>query len=444
MIEITLFDIFTVFIFIFTRFTLHVISALMKPPPLHLVSIAISSLPLIAGSCGDDDSAVNTHNTSFSFSTAPGLETHWCQYAKLPKEVSGSPVSAISVTGMRWSWENAHHWALYRTLPTLPPNVSLDQPFDCFQPGAMQHASNSSLVLAGDKVGSQVFPEGTGLSFTPGEVVLIQLHSLNVTDQPLTATLKVDFDVADAADIPNPLGLIQFYDPYIVVENQGPARAQMRCQIPSNMTVLGSTTHQHLRGTGVKVFVDPPAGPRASTPILESLDWEHPVSLQEPLTLTANSHVRTVCDYRGDGTPAYQGQNKQTDEMCMFIGYYYPVIPGAQGALFENCVDDTVPGGIGDEYGTGDKSCAQTLGCIQTCSPADAPRPGDGRIDVGACYQRCMVDSCPAASEPLSSLSQCVQTKCAQACNQGGDCGACVAANCGAEFGACQSASCGG
>lgn len=374
---------------------------------------------------------------SFQFTTPSGEETHWCQYTRLP-EGDGS---GVSITGYSWTWENMHHWALYRTTPDLPADVPLDQPFDCFQPGAMKYAQPASLVLAAGDAGEQMFPEGTGFTFQPGEIVIFQAHTVNVTSGDLPISLEVTLDTVDPSAVPNPLGLLQFYDPYIVVPAHTQARAQMRCRIPKDMTVLFGTTHQHTRGVGVDVFLDE-GDARAEEPFLSSTDWEHPTVLEAPMKLPAGSHVRTVCDYLGDDNDTYQGQNRDTSEMCMYIGYYYPALSPEEGAgLFENCVQDSIPGGVGDEFGAGDKSCPDSLACIQACPPGDAPNPGDGRIDVGECWQKCLVGSCPSATGPLNDLGYCVQTQCAEACS-GGDCASCVVANCGGEYAACQSAKC--
>src|SRR4051794_7826546 len=91
---------------------------------LVLVSAACSSSPETTGGTGGAPPA----KYSFAFTTAPGQETHWCQYVKLPK---GDGAEVI-VNGYTWSWADMHHWALYRTTADLPTDVSFDQPFDCF------------------------------------------------------------------------------------------------------------------------------------------------------------------------------------------------------------------------------------------------------------------------------------------------------------------------
>ena len=298
-------------------------------------------------------------------------------------------------------------------------------------------------MLAGGATGAQNFPAGTGFGFKPEDVVIVQAHTVNTTSTDVHAALDVTFELGDPAKVQNRLGLIQFYDPYIVVPAHTQAKAQMRCAVPQDLTVLFATTHEHTRGTGVQAFLDAPDGTLGTSPIVESKDWQHPPVSQEVLHVKAGSHVRTLCNYLGDAHDAIQGQDKIDNEMCMFIGYYYPVIAPENGGIeFENCVQTPVPRGVGDGYGTGAKTCGQSLSCIQACPPGDAPRPGDGRIDVGKCWQGCMVDSCAGASAPLDDLGFCVQNKCAAACAPGGDCPTCVVTNCGKQYSACQAGGC--
>ena len=404
---------------------------------LTLAACSTSPTDTSGGGAGGNAPSDTVETRSFKFTTAPGQETHWCQYMRAPK---GDGAEAV-VTGYSWAWKNMHHWALYRTTKDLPSDISFDEPFDCFAKGAMDHAEIGSLVLAGGETGEQMFPEGVGFGFKSEEVLVFQAHTLNVTNADVEASIDVDLHVGDPAKVKDRVGLIQFYDPYIAVPALTKARAQMRCAIPQDMTVVFGTTHEHTRGTGVQVFLDPPSGARATEPFLASTDWEHPNVSKDALKLTAGSHIRTVCDYMGDKGDVYQGQDKVDAEMCMFIGYYYPVIEDDTRGAFENCIQVPVPGGVGDEFGAGDKTCSQSLACIQACPPEDAPRPGDGRIDVGACWQKCLVDSCPSASAPLNILGGCVGQNCATEC-AGGNCASCVLSKCSNEYTACQKDKC--
>jgi Copper type II ascorbate-dependent monooxygenase, C-terminal domain len=299
-------------------------------------------------------------------------------------------------------------------------------------------------VLTTSVADEQIFPEGTGFSFTPEEIIIMQAHTLNPTPSSLVSTLELELATGDPAKVPNRLGLIQFYDPYIVVPAHTEATAQMRCRVPEDITVVQSTTHQHTRGTGVQVFLDAPDGTQGTAPFIASTSWESPTVVDEPLAISKGSYVRTICNYLGADQDVIQGVTKRDDEMCMLIAYYYPPIPPEQGgSLFEGCVQDSIPGGVGDQFGAGSKSCAETFSCLGGCAPGDAPQPKDGHIDVGKCWQSCIVSSCPAASSPVNKLMSCLATKCAEACGAGGDCNSCMLASCASEHDACQASTCG-
>src|SRR4051812_40814515 len=173
---------------------------------LSLVSAlaACSSSPSETGSGGAPPGEVQHY--TFDFTTAAGEETHWCQYAKMPK----GDGAELVVTGYEWTWQNMHHWALYRTTKDLPSDVSFDEPFDCFAPGGMKYAGFAALVLGGGEKGALAFPAGTGFGFEPGEVVMFQAHTLNTSDADITARLDVDVKSADPKTVENRLGLIQF------------------------------------------------------------------------------------------------------------------------------------------------------------------------------------------------------------------------------------------
>jgi hypothetical protein len=431
-----------------------------------LVAVLIGAA--VAG-CGGNHPAAGTPNIvdrSFLFTTQPGVETHWCQYVKLPKTDDGGEVL---LTGYRWTLSMTHHWSLYRTLPELPSDVDFDHPFDCFVPGALQYAANTALIIGRNDSGEQLFPPGTGYPLHSEEVLVVLAHTINASPTTQQATLDVGLEFAGSAANATPLGLMQFYDPYIVVPTQTDSVAQMRCRIPEDTTVFGATTHQHVRGTGVSAYLDDISGEQGTDPIVKSDDWEHPTVIESELHVPAGSYIRTVCQYHGDDHPlVVQGQDKLDNEMCIFEGFYYPAIPRESGGeAFENCFQTPLPGGVGDEFGSGSKSCSESLSCIRSCPSGQAPVIGEERVDVGACWQSCMVDSCPTASAPLDAFTYCVREQCASECIGGGaagmdasdgapdggapdggapdggaSCDACVVANCGEQYFACQAHHC--
>jgi hypothetical protein len=387
---------------------------------------------------------------ALKYMTQPGEETHWCEYRKMPKSES----SELLVSGVDWSWGAAHHWGLYRLVPNAPlADLPLNQPFDCFNPtGAMQYAQFSSAFLQGEAQGEISFPEGTAFPFQSEEIVIFQTHTINTTAAPVEATLDVSFRVADPAKVQNKLGLIQFYDPYIYVPAHADAKAQMRCQVPQDITLVRSTTHQHIRGVGVETFLDSADGTPGATPFVSSKTWDTPPVLNDLVKVTQGQYIRTVCHYKGDDhTEVVQGQFKGDKEMCMTIAYYYPVVAADMQPLFENCIQNPflTPQGaapsFGDSFGTGAKACFDTLNCVQGVlgtDPTEAPNGHDGQIDVGPNFQKCIVDSCPSASTPLFKTLTCVQANCAKECADPTTCQSCAISKCLTEVSACMAHSC--
>jgi len=330
-----------------------------------------------------------------------------------------------------------HHWTLFRTTPDLPKDVATDQPFDCFAPDADRYMQAAAITQEFMPESQMSFGPGTGFALDSEGIVVIQAHTVNPSLEPIEPTITLQLDLADPAAVPNKLGLIQFYDPYIVVPPYSPASAQMRCGVPRDLTVIRRWGHMHVHGVLADVFLDPPGAAPGTTPVASVTDWEHPPILVDTLQLPKDSNVRMVCNYRGTDKVVLQGPDKLDNEMCMFIAYYYPAItPEEGGTDFENCVK-------GDGYGTGTQSCSDLLACVQSCPTSDRPYVHDTKIDVGPCWQQCVIDSCPSASAPFGALRDCALTNCPSECAAfGATCDACVASKCLGEYATCRSATC--
>jgi len=321
--------------------------------------------------------------------------------------------------------------------PDVPKDVNTDEPFDCFAPDATKYMQAAAFVQQFEPEHEMAFDEGAGLALESGGLFVFQTHSVNATDQPIEPTISIELDLADPSEVPNRLGLIQFYDPYIVIQPNSEATARMRCKIPRDLTVIRRWGHFHVHGVEGNVYLDPPGGPTGTTPIASLTDWEHPPQLSDRLELPKDSHVRMECKYRGREKLVLQGSDKLDNEMCMFIAYYYPELPPEEGKTdFENCL-------YGDWYGTGTKTCKDLLACIQSCPQGEAPNVANTKVDVGPCWQQCLVDSCPSATTPFSALRVCLENNCSSECESFGEvCSSCVGSKCLSEYAGCQTAAC--
>lgn len=389
---------------------------------------------VIAGVSGCTESE-SSSDVKFSLrqQLQPGTEDRLCQLVQIPTSADGE----VYVNGRTHQWTGGgHHVGLYRTtLDKLPAGVELARNEQCWGgPNSLMQYATDFITLEQTEKATVDFPEGVALPFKSGEILLMQVHALNASDFPQTVTVDIALRTIEKSQVKQRMALLQFYDPYIYLSPRAESLANLRCEIPSDVTMIEANAHFHTHGVDHQVFLDPPSGPRETAPFLHSTDWEHPPRWSGTMALPAGSHIRFRCKYENFEDRVFvQGQDVYSNEMCSFWAYVYPA-PEDRTAM--DCIGSHV-----SEYGVGTQSCAATTDCIRACPPGDSPDLSvPGLFTVGACYQQCIVNSCPSAGALLDRQEQCATASCAAEC-PGTGCQACVAAKCQAEVAACQSAS---
>jgi hypothetical protein len=265
-------------------------------------------------------------------------------------------------------------------------------------------------------------------------VLLLQVHYLNATTQPLTSKVEVTLHTTPTP-VPNLAGVLFFYDPFIDVPPAAMATANARCTLPKDITLLGVYPHYHARGVGYQAYLDLPSQAPAADPFYTSTDWTHPAPFNGgPTKIAAGSAIRWYCNYDNSAgsNEFFQGPSALTNEMCMFTGAYYP----AMDAASEGCYNDMTM------FGNGAATCGDTLTCLQGCGASSAPTMlGQGKGDVDPCWQKCFVKSCTAASDPLMAQLKCLGDNCSAEC-AAGNCSTCAQQKCLSQSLACINATC--
>jgi hypothetical protein len=184
-----------------------------------------------------------------------------------------------------------------------------------------------------------------------------------------------------------------FYNPFIAIPAGGSATADMACPVTQDVTVSTAVSHMHQRGVGYTSELydgDPSQDGQVIRTLHESTEWEEPLTDQfdPPLTFTAGEWVRFACDYDNTATVDVAQGQETTDEMCMFIGAYWP-----RNAGWEQCGFN----GAGRNFGSGTMSGAEFADCWDSSPKAFY---GGGSGDAAARYatMRCITESCPAVS----------------------------------------------
>jgi hypothetical protein len=392
----------------------------------HRNTRVLTGLPLlfVIAACSASNGQREVH-FGMTVELPPGTETSRCQLVTMP--IGESYV----IRGAHHYTAGSHHLLLMRTdFSSIPPGG--DQVQDCNEGFGGTLVSHVRGVLYGAEVpqGTLSLPDGVAYKMSSQEVLLLQVHYLNASPNSVRAAIDVGLTtVTDASKVKFPAGNLAYYDPFIDVPPNAMAKAGARCTLTRDITLSNIYPHYHARGTGFDVYIDRPGEPPSTLPFYHSTDWQHPTPYQNaPLTLAAGSAIRFYCTYENSGNQEYfQGPSAINDEMCTFTGTYYPTAD----TDFEFCLNSF------DRFGVGDQTCAQTSTCLQQCpSMAAQPTPGG----ISDCWQKCFVNSCPAASAPLLSELLCIKQKCGSC--TGNDCLGCALTNCGSEINACQTAVC--
>ena len=367
-----------------------------------------------------------------SFTVAAGAEDFECTYVTMPS------TAGFIVGGQHEYTVGSHHIIIYRTnLTSIPEGLGSPTLGDCYAASAnYMNTINGVIYAAATPTGELTLPAGVGFPYSANDVFLFQAHYLNATANPIDAQVSVHF-TTQTTPVTYNAGTLFFYDPFIYVPPGGTATASTRCPITQDITLISEGSHYHARGVGYQAYLDTAAG-AGTTPFYTSDSWASPEIGTTTMQLSAGSYVRYYCDYdNSQGTQTYiQGPSAANNEMCMFVGLYYPAMPTAD----EECYS-------GDTYGTGTVSCADSLTCLGACPPEDAGVPtgsGQPSLDFSQCIQQCFAQSCPNAAGPLVTALTCIQTSCSTQCaGAATDCATCVAASCGTQYEACANVACG-
>ena len=395
----------------------------------HFRWLPLTAAAALAAGCASDEEDPPPHELlapppageglqlALDVELAPGEETEVCQYVVLPDD------GPLDITRFEHAYSRgSHHLLLYQT--DRSPDQVDDSSFPC------AGASFESLGVVGVAYAAQVpegeqrYPDGVALPMAAGEVVLLQSHYLNASEEPVSPQVRLNLWLAPEP-APVKAGTLFFYDWAILVPQNEAATAQMRCRVPEDVELLFAMSHMHRRGVGYRSWQ---VGGELEEPqmLFTTTAWEgvEPALFQPTRTISAGQRIDFECDYQGEpGRTIVEGPSAEDNEMCMFIAAYYPRLDEAT----EQCRGP----GSGPVF-EGDRTCGETLACVQgTDDPVEE--------------ERCMLDTCEPSADAARDLFFCVFDRCQADCEDERDpaCQACVNRECQGELGACLNASCG-
>jgi hypothetical protein len=327
-----------------------------------------------------------------------GTEAEMCRFVQAPKEGLFIQRDEVRIT------PGNHHFLLFETdyseIPTQHDDgtpVDTSGVFDCSAGPAAGWSIKKIVAGSQNAQGGSFlrFPEHVALSVHPGAVLMLNAHLINTTDHTLEPEAAINLFTVPASEVEQEGDALFLYDAFIGVRAHEGARAQVRCPVNADITLVNFQSHMHRRGVGHQASVG------GEQPFYENTHWENvPVAdFGEGKKIAKGSVIDFHCDYQNnEDHDIFQGP-RSTDEMCIAIGAYYPAEPNTSAcAVFG--VDGTRNLG-GEWVGQGTNSCAQTMGCVQTALGKENPTQQ---------IMLCVADSDPAKSKVVSDALRCFAT----------------------------------
>jgi Copper type II ascorbate-dependent monooxygenase, C-terminal domain len=351
---------------------------------------------------------------------AAGKEGEYCMLVMLDQDLN-----------LNWSdgryTVGSHHALVERTsyfgaIPTTTITgqtvADATKPHPCATPsqlwsvqGVVAGGRNVEVAESGDdptRSGKGVLPSNVAYKLKKGEVILVNFHMINVTEEPIDACYKVNLHGIPEAEVEHEAGTLFFYNAFITVPAEGTATARLACPITKDITLRTAVSHMHSRGDGyyANLMDKSPADPTASVvqELYSGTEWEDPVAeiFKPALKLTAGQWIDYECHYTNpedrDVAQGFAG----TDEMCMFVGAYWP-----RDFAMETCANGSgkTNGSAGIVYGSGDGTGAEFLGCWW-----NSPRVTSGTGDDPKRLQslECVTSTCPEASPGIRPYLTCL------------------------------------
>lgn len=278
-------------------------------------------------SLGDPDADVPASNVIRleidSYDVRPGTERQVCKLYNLPV------AEAVDVIALRSSMAGtSHHFNVYKALgdSRLDPIASGDGVVhDCSPAAGQLQGTEAFFYGAALPEGSLDLPPGIAFHLEAGQVIILEHHSINVSDSEIQGKAYIDLVLAPPdATIEHYADVMWLGNWFFAIPPGQETTATERCTIDYDIEVMRLSSHYHSTGTHFSIEHWKPPG--STEHRYDSYDWEHPeaVWFDIPMSIKAGEGIEWSCTwFNTRGATIYPGETS-TDEMCIAFGLGYP------------------------------------------------------------------------------------------------------------------------
>jgi hypothetical protein len=261
-----------------------------------------------------------------TFTVQPGQEATKCVWMRLPNATEVKVHQLHNVLG-----SSSHHLIVYRDNMDTTEQLT---PIDC-QPftGALNTTGSIAPIMITQRADDALFlPEGVAYTFAANQMIKLEMHYLNATDEPVDATATVNFYLSDPSEIQHEADILFIGSPDINIGPMMPFHLKQFFKVPnyvdlSESNIFAITGHTHHFGTDVQVRVGASkTGPFTDVYKPQPFSWSEPITVthKPEFSVPTGGGFEFECSYMNTSNDDVGFGESANDEMCFFWAYYYP------------------------------------------------------------------------------------------------------------------------
>jgi len=246
-----------------------------------------------------------------AFDIPPGGEMFRCQNFDNPyrRDVAVLSSEAFMTVG-------SHHMFLF--LEQTPG--ALGPLFEC------SGLSFGTSIHTAQKSESRIdYPPGVGMIVPGTNGFQIMVHYLNTSTELIHAVVAVTLHATDPSNVRIHASQIFANTISVNIPARSKGTVKHSCGIPTDVNLFTAVSHMHSHG------VHYVARSSDGQLLYETKDWAEPEPWRftPPRLLRAGSTIDITCDYDNQTDQDLTfGESAATNEMCIFVGGYYPAMDG--------------------------------------------------------------------------------------------------------------------
>lgn len=286
----------------------------------------------------------------------PAEERFYCYAVTLPKRLAIRRFSSAANPVV-------HHFLLVQALAPEPEGLR-----ECDVLFQLTWAPLYPATRADSEI---VLPEGSAKILPEDSQIVLQMHLLNTSPDPVRTQVEVKMEDAEVSD-PTPVGITLFGDANFRLPPMQRTSAEHTCTLQHDISLYALLPHMHYLGRRLDLEIDRGNGfePFYSR---ENFDFDDQYIDQLDQELTAGTRVKVRCVFENDEDHEIAFGEDSESEMCLAVGFRT-----GGGDEFEFCTDVPPEVGVGVPHDPnagvcGEDETAEGLGRLCTQGGGECP-----------------------------------------------------------------------